>query len=512
MAPMGRTGFSTIALVATLLCLSLVASARAATTIVWVNYSGERISRAGIFEGGGADIPIDPTLIDGPYGLAIDSAAGRVYWANYNGNSIGYVNLDGSNGGLLNTAGATVSGPSGLAIDPVAGRIYWANYEADKVSFANLNGSGGSDLNTGAATVEGPNGITVNPTTGRVYWANFDGDKISFANVDGTGGGDLDTTGATVSGPDGVAVDPVTGRVYWANYGNDSFGYASLNGGDGGQPPAGPAVDEPVGLAIDPGSLLFWANAGNETLVFTSLFGFTAGQVQTAGATLDDVSFPVLLDVPRNLGFPEITRQALGVLRRPLGALRRRSLREVPSHSALLSCSSGNWAGDSIESFLYRAPQAFSYQWLRNNKPIAGATSNALRADLVGKYVCNVTASNSAGTSEQPSAPFTIKARFRLGRVARDPGKGTATLAVAASGAGKVTLTGKGLVRRRGRIRETKRFPKRTTTLLVKAKGNAAETLEETGKVKVRAKVAFKPTGAKKALKRTKTVTLRKAD
>ncbi|HWO16033.1 MAG TPA: hypothetical protein VNM89_04915 [Solirubrobacterales bacterium] len=500
----------TIVLAAASLCLSAAASAQATTSVFWVNFSGEKVSRTGFFEGGGADIPIDPALIDGPFGLAIDAAAGRIYWANYDGNTIGYSNADGTGGGLLNTTGATVSGPSGLAIDPAGGRIYWANYEVDEISFANLNGSGGGDLDTGSATLEGPNGIAVDPTAGRVYWANFDANAISFANVDGTGGGDLDTTGATVSAPDGVAIDPTTERIYWANFGNDSFGYANLSGGGGGPvATTGPVVDEPVGLAIDPvHSLLFWANAGTETLPYTSLLGVTAGQLQTAGATLDDVSFPVLADVPRNLRFPEITSRTLGTPRRPLAALRQRPSGQVPSHAALLTCSSGEWAGDLVESFLYRAPQTFSYQWQRNNQPIAGATSSVLSASLVGEYVCEVTASNLAGASSQPSGSLTIAAKFKLGRIARNVRKGTARLPVAASGAGKVSLTGKGLVSQRKRIRVGTASHLKAT-LLLRVKGGAKGRLNETGQVKVKARIAYTPSGGK-PLRRTKTVVLRK--
>jgi hypothetical protein len=125
-----------------------------------------------------------------------------------------------------------------------------------------------------------------------------------------------------------------------------------------------------------------------------------------------------------------------------------------------------------------------------------------------------VTASNFAGMSEQPSHPLTIVAKFKLGRLARNPGKGTASLGVAASGTGKVILTGKGLVAQRRRVLPSRRIPERrfppfATTLLVKAKGQAEETLNATGEVKVRAKVAFRPTGGK-ALKKTRTITLKK--
>ena len=69
------------------------------------------------------------------------------------GSTISYANLDGSGGDDLDTTGATVSGPYGVAIDPAAGRIYWANGDQHTISYAKLDGSGGGgDLNISGAT------------------------------------------------------------------------------------------------------------------------------------------------------------------------------------------------------------------------------------------------------------------------------------------------------------------------------------------------------------------------
>src|SRR5437762_5969955 len=55
-------------------------------------------------------------------------AANRIYWSNLNGNSISYANLDGSGGGDLPINPVALNGPMGLAIDSAAGKIYWSNY------------------------------------------------------------------------------------------------------------------------------------------------------------------------------------------------------------------------------------------------------------------------------------------------------------------------------------------------------------------------------------------------
>ena len=108
-----------------MLCLCLTSTASARRLVFWSNSIANKISYAPVIEGGkGADLPINPSYVNDPYGTAIDSAAGKVYWLNRgNGGSIGVANLDGSGAGLLNTSGTSFAEPSGLAIDPAAGKI-----------------------------------------------------------------------------------------------------------------------------------------------------------------------------------------------------------------------------------------------------------------------------------------------------------------------------------------------------------------------------------------------------
>lgn len=67
-----------------------------------------------------------------------------------------------------------------------------------------------------------------------------------------------------------------------------------------------------------------------------------------------------------------------------------------------LRCTPGTWAND--------AP-AFTYTWLRDGTPIAGAASDtyiATAADLDLPLTCRVTATNAGGTATADSAPTTV--------------------------------------------------------------------------------------------------------
>ena len=449
------------------------------------NYGSDTISRANLAGGGGGEIPVAGPAPEGPYGMAIDAAAGKLYWINYDSETIEYANLDGTGAALLNTGGATVSQPAGLAIDPPAGRIYWPNNGAqDKISYASLNGSGGGDLNTTGATLSEPYGVAVHPAAGRIYWANFAGGKISYANLDGSGGGNVDT-GLFFLEPLGIAVDAAVGKLYWPEYNHKWIAFAALGGGEGGSleitnAPYGGAS----GIAIDaPGGRIYWANEYFGSIGLVNAAGGGDTLLDTSGATLESPSFPVLLESPRGTQSPLVSL----------------------SGGADLACSQGGWAGDLLESFLYRAPQTFAYQWLRNGAEIAGATTNTLHAGRVGDYSCRVTAANFAGATSQTSSAFSFAAGIRIGRPSLNLRKGTAKLPVSLIGPpGRLVLRGKDVAKRR----RTKASG--SVRLLVKAKGTARNELAATGRVKVKAKVNYVPAGAESPLKRTRKITLKK--
>jgi DNA-binding beta-propeller fold protein YncE len=469
-----------------MLCLCLTSTASARRLVFWSNSIADKISYAPVIEGGkGADLPIAPPYVDDPYGTAIDAAAGKVYWLNRgNGGSIGYATLDGSGPGLLNAGGASFAQPSGLAIDPAADKIYWGNSESGNgsIGFADLNGGGGGLLRPAGATTE-PNALAVDSARARVYWSNLTADKISYARLDGSSARDIDTSGAVVDGPDGVAIAPRTGRVYWANREGNSIGYAGVEGGGGGTANLNQFVSKPIGLATD-GEAVYWAGNGSERVEAGNFAGCCAVPLETAGATQSGVAFPVILESPR------------------LNAIVKVEGDHTPG--SVLNCSAPPWEGDQIESFLYRAPQSISYQWLRDNRPIPGATGTAIAAGKVGSYTCQITARNFAGENVEANPNgFAIRASLRLKRVAYNRRKGTATLRLAVTGSGRLDLFGKGVAN------VSRRHASGNVKVVVRAGGASRIKLKTSGKARVKPTVSYTPEGGK-AIKHKWAVALKK--
>lgn len=197
------------------------------------------------------------------------------------------------------------------------------------------------------------------PAADSVYWSNANADTISFANLDGSGGGgDLDTTGATADGPEGVAIDPDAGRIYWTNVGfaSENISFANLDGSGGSDLPLG-------------------------------------------AATHSAPRFPVLLRSPSGAGAPGVSGG--GLTGQPL------------------SCDTGSWAPDLLGAFLYRAPQSFAYQWLRDGAEVAGATAPNYTPGEQGSYSCRVTAANHAGAASQTSEPGQVAQRVGIATAAK---------------------------------------------------------------------------------------------
>jgi DNA-binding beta-propeller fold protein YncE len=472
------------ALAALLVSAAAFASAAGAADRVYWTTGGlaDSVSFANLDGSGGGNLNTSgATPLNTPHGVAIDAAAGRIYWANYGASKVSFANLDGSGGGGdLNTTGATTFGVFGVAIDPAAGRLYWAN-TTDGISFANLNGSGGGNLNTSGAALSNPNGVAIDPAAGRIYWANYFIGGISFANLNGSGGGNLNTSGATVANPIGVAIDPAAGRIYWANSNGvvgNRISFANLNGSGGGNlNTTGATVNFPAGVAVDPAAgRIYWANSVSPGAIsFANLDGSGGGDLNTSGATVDHPDFPALLKSPSGTGAPSVTGGS-----RP---------------GSTLGCSQGTWASDLVGSFLYRAPQSFSYAWSNKGSDIAGASASTYKPAAVGNYRCRITASNQAGPTSQTSSLHTV---FRLGKLTRNKRKGTATLAVIVPSRGRLVLTGKGVVKQRpARAAETSKTISSAgkVKLQIKAKGRKKRMLDRRGKVKVKLMVKFQPQG-----------------
>jgi hypothetical protein len=375
-------------LMATLILVLAPTAALGANRIYWGN--ANKISFANLNGSGGANLATPGVTYDGAQGIALDPAAGNIYWGN--GGTIYYAKLNGSGGSGL-ASGIDVDGVWGLAFDPAAGTagtLYWGNYPDSTIGYFDQGANSVGLVDTTGATIGHPEGLVVDPGPNVLYWSNFDsGPPIGYHSISGSGGGDLDTTGATTVAPLGLAIDPDTARIYWANGGISGVGegisFADLGGGGGDDLSTnGATVNTPEGVAIDSdGGRIYWANVNGDKISYAALDGSGGANLPTAGATVNSPAYVAILKAPKAGAAPQITGGT--------------------NVGATLSCSQGTWAPDLIQSFLYRAPHTFTYQWSRNGNDISGATSSTLNTHLTGDYRCQVTARNVAGSASQIS-------------------------------------------------------------------------------------------------------------
>ena len=484
--------------------LIAAATASAADSVFWSNFEGANLGRAAL-AGGGSDLTPSPLPAKEPYGSGIDSQTGRIYWGDTGTETIRSANLDGSGSAVLATGGATVDQPNSPVVDLAAGRLYWANAFDDTVGWANLDGSAGGDIPTGAAPMHTPYGVALDLAAGRIYWANYQGESIGYANLDGSGGGELAVPAGLLVGPDGLAIDAATNRLYWTNYEPDSsnvseggtIGWVDLNGVGAGKLPVAPGLIEgPTGIAVDPAAgRIYWANEEGGSIASAALDGSNGALLDTAGAT-GNPSYPSLLKAPESTRAPSLSGgTALG---------------------STLTCSPGTWAGDLVESQLYRAPQSTATAWTLNGSTLNGATGPTLTATQPGAYACQSIATNGAGSTTSTSATTNVvgtpppattppPTSVSLLRVKFDKRHGTATVLAKVSGPGTLTLTGKKVVKR-----SVKTSGAGIAKLKVASKGGALKTLIKAGSVKVRIRIGFLATeGARVSV--TRKITLRRA-
>ena len=496
-----------------LVSLSAASAAHAADRIYWSNFENDTIAWTNLDgSGGGGTVNTGDAMVDGPMGLTIDPAHGRIYWANWAshmGMTISYANLDGSGGGDLQISGDVIHGPHGLAIDPTDGpygTLYWPNHDmegemASSISRVRLNDTGtggvGQDLPIADATLDEPRGMMIDPETGRIYWANFAagfGMSISYANLDGSGGANLiDDIGAFPEapeppdeprGPEGTAIDPATGKIYWSDFGQRHLiQYANANGtGISALNTDGAGAHGVHGVAIDPQTnRIYWANWYSNGIGWANLDGSGGGDLK--------------LDAPATM----VNRPNLPSILKQPAATAPPTVSGGSEPGAKLTCSPGTWAGDVIESLMYRAPQGdSSYRWTRDGANLPGSSGTSITATVEGKYRCLMTAGNAAGSTTQASAAHVVKAtpppppsnEFTFGKIKRNRTHGTAKVAVELPGPGVVKISGSHL----------QRFSKHPAapgeaSLKVKPRGKVKRTLLRRGKATVRPRVTFTPTG-----------------
>ena len=184
-------------------------------------------------------------------------AADQLFWADYNSGTVGRADLTGANAATF----GGLNGPYGLAIDAAAGRVFVGEYSGDRVSAANLDGSGLAPLYSDAAVIDASYGLSLDPVVGRLFWASDDGaanNTLGAVRTDGIGGGVFLGGVPQFNDPVSPVVDPARNKIYWLNFGNGTIGYADLDTGAnaGTITLSGPCTSAPIanayGMAVDP--------------------------------------------------------------------------------------------------------------------------------------------------------------------------------------------------------------------------------------------------------------------
>ena len=184
-----------------------------------------------------ATIPVG----SGPFGVAVDPAAGTVYVTNNGDGTVSVIDA------ATRAVTATIpvgSGPDGVAVDPAAGTVYVTNNGAGTVSVI--------DAATRAVTAtipvgSCPYGVAVDPAAGTVYVTNYRGATVSVI--------DAATRAVTATIPVGpvpweVAVDPAAGTVYVTNGGPRTV--SVIDAATRAVTATIPVGSDPSGVAVDP--------------------------------------------------------------------------------------------------------------------------------------------------------------------------------------------------------------------------------------------------------------------
>ena len=388
---------------AMLAVLAIAARAQATETIYWDNFRDKpaTIGSADISGNGGGLLNLGGLQFHTTEGMAYDPVTNRLYVAVealsggkvLEEGAIAVINLDGSGASYFSAPGLVADAPEGIVIDPATRMMYWDNVRNDSIGWANLDGSAAGTLNVSGAAAEGYFRLALDPGSGRLFWPSKVGAKpvISWAGVNNTGGGIL--PGAISMIPDGLATDPLTKRLYMISgtSTNGTMESMALDGGAIESVPLTTGFNSGYGLAIDPVSkTAYWGNYGliktqTEAIGFAALSGSPGGAISIATTPVNSAQDPVIVRSPTGTGAPQITQS-----------------------KAALTCSQGTWAPDYAGGFVYQAPTSYSYQWLLNGQPVAGATAATFTATTAGSYSCSVTGKNPTGTATQTSAAATV--------------------------------------------------------------------------------------------------------
>jgi streptogramin lyase len=356
-----------------------------------------------------------------------------VYWGGGQSQTIGRA---ANNGGDVEASFIhTGLDPTSVAVD--SGHIYWANEGSDSIGRAKIDGTEAN--NSFITGIDAPSGVAIDGTS--IFWSSISGD-IGRASIDGSNvDKSLIPTAAC-----GIAVD--SGHIYWASVflADNYIGRAPLSG----NPPYEdtfvtiPGTSSPCGVAVNAANI-FWAN-----------FGLGGGsEIGRASAT--DGTFP--------------DPSAIGDAAGPCGvALDSGRLYWANSKTGDIGRANTD-ATDDEENFIVSGSSEICGVAADDLAPLPPAPSGG--------------SGNGGG-----SASAKLTSKLHLGAVRLDKRRGTALLAAMVGGPGKLTLSGKGLVRRQDNLGRA--GPARLT---LRAAGKAKAKLGKSGAAKVRAIVTFSQAG-----------------
>ena len=220
--------------------------------------SGQILSGAGGFTGGGLDFPV----------AAASDSAGRIWTSNYGA----------STASLLSSSGAAISGSGGYGIGdlnfPVAvavdgsGNAWLANQSSTTVTTISSDGTQATSF----SCCDAPSGLAVDQQ-GNIWVTNFLGDSVSELSPAGTLLSAAFTGGGLLR-PQGIAIDG-RGNVWVANYHGNSI--TELEAADGRAPGSAlspvtgyglaAGLSLPFALAVDGSGNLWVSSFANDTVV-----------------------------------------------------------------------------------------------------------------------------------------------------------------------------------------------------------------------------------------------------
>jgi virginiamycin B lyase len=370
------------------------------------------------------------------------TAHAYVYWGDPHAGTIGRANNDGSGAtdSFINAGGEPVA----VAVN--ATHIYWADEAGGTIGRANIDGSEVEpDFITG---IKEPHGVALSPTG--VFWASFSGHEIGRANLDGTGKNPALV--AAAGSPCSITVDG--GHIYWGNVGLDSYiDRASLTG-------ASPEL-EWVHLE----TYVPCAIAVNSANVFFGDTGFLGGHAHEIGR------------VGINGGTPD--KSIIGEANGPCGM--------VVSGTKIYWANQGD---GTIGVSNTDATDPDEELVKTGGGEICGVAVDSLTSPLAppAEPPSSAPSQPSAPSSPAPTAPTEAAPSVRFVGDTLDKKNGTAKVMVAVSGAGLVSLQGKGIVTSVKKARGAE-----TVTLTVRPAKSKKSTLRRVGRLKAKLSISFAP-------------------